>query len=114
MMKIVFILFFLIFTFILNIFLYFYSEDYKFFIKKIKYSDDIVYVKDNLNISDKTENIWGDTSNIDINKKNEEKQTIDNKWSISFWWNELEEFRDIQEDTKEDILLYPSRYILSL
>gem|GEM_PF-4467163 len=43
MRKIVFILFIGTFLFTLNLAFYVLSEDYRFFIKKIKYSDTIVY-----------------------------------------------------------------------
>lgn len=45
------ILFFVVFIFLLNILLYFFSEDYKFFIKKIKTPNENIYVN-NKNIND--------------------------------------------------------------
>ncbi len=88
MMKIVFILFFLVSTFILNIFLYFKNDDYRFFIQKIKYPDDIIYVNDDLKVSDRIRNnkewSWeindvdhGKTVVLNHDKKTPEGETMD-------------------------------------
>lgn len=42
MKKIVYALLFLVFTFLFNVVLYYYSDSYSFFLKKIKYGDEII------------------------------------------------------------------------
>jgi len=60
------IFFFLIIIFTLNIILYYSSEDYKFFIKKLKKSNEVIYTKEDVNISD----------NIDENNLKSKKITL--------------------------------------
>jgi len=60
------IIFFLIIIFTLNIILYYSSEDYKFFIKKLKKSNEVIYTKEDVNISD----------NIDENNLKSKKITL--------------------------------------
>lgn len=61
------IIFFIIIVFILNISFYYISEDYRFFIKKIKNSDDVVYL-DTKDINDEIKKIE-EKIEIEENKK---------------------------------------------
>ena len=55
MRKWVIILFSLLVLFWLNLILYGFNEDYRFFVKKIKYSEEVIDVKNNSEITDKTD-----------------------------------------------------------
>jgi hypothetical protein len=46
MRRIIVFLVFLVFLFLVNVIFYFVSDDYKFFLKKIKNNDEIVYIDD--------------------------------------------------------------------
>lgn len=65
MRKLVFIIFVATCIFTLNLGFYIFSEDYRFFIKKIKYSDEVVY-DDNLEVNDTdTITLREDTGNLE-------------------------------------------------
>ncbi len=102
MMKVVFILFLLIFVFIGNIFLYFKNDEYKFFVKKIKYSDEVVYVKDGLNVSEWT---WAIANCENLLRQKD----LNNDWVMDFtsdsiepWIMDMEEKRNLAKEKKEE------------
>lgn len=94
MRKIILFIIFLIIIFVVNLFFYFLSEDYRFFLKKIKDTDQIVYLEEK-NVSDELEieiTTWAEI--VKTSKKNEkifefkeDSWTMDVKDEISFWKN---------------------------
>lgn len=101
MRKIIIFIIFLISIFIVNLIFYFISDDYKFFLKKIKNPDDIVYIDDK---------VFDDTLDNEI--LNNAEVVVTNKGN--------EKIFELKEDTwittlKEEIVLWKNyRDILSL
>lgn len=94
MRKIIWFIVFLIIIFIVNLFFYFLSEDYRFFLKKIKDTDAIIYLEEK-EISDKIEKeviewwqvIKSSRKNETIFKIKEDTEKIELKEEVSFWKN---------------------------
>ncbi len=73
MRKIIIFIIFLISIFIINLIFYFISDDYRFFIKKIKNTDDIVYLEDKQYNDEeiKDEEILNNAELVNTNKSND-------------------------------------------
>jgi hypothetical protein len=73
MRKIIIFIIFLISIFIINLIFYFISDDYRFFIKKIKNTDNIVYLEDNQYNDEeiKDEEILNNAELVNTNKSND-------------------------------------------
>ncbi len=109
MWKIIWTLSILIFIFLLNLWFYYFNNDYRFFIKKMKSSDEIVYIDENINITDNRKDLSEKNNKIfevkEDDKKLEEKnnlvdiwiKTIDEKWGFWFW-------KDYTEYKNEEII----------
>ena len=84
MRKIIIFIIFLIIIFIVNISFYFLSEDYRFFLKKIKDTNEIVYLDDK-NINDDLEpNIPEGAEFVKLSNENEKIFEIkEDTWSVS-------------------------------
>ncbi len=114
MRKIVGFLFFLIFLLICNIIAYWLSEDYRFFLKKIKYPEEIVYTTSPINDDNKLEVI----EKISKNREEWEKQEASvytSKESFTFldalsWKNIIsrnkEEIPKLQESEEKILKLF--------
>jgi len=71
MRKIIIFIIFLISIFIVNLIFYFISDDYKFFLKKIKNPNDIVYVKNKVFDDTLDNKILDNAEVVSTNKDNE-------------------------------------------
>jgi hypothetical protein len=79
MRRIIVFLVFLVFLFLVNVIFYFVSDDYKFFLKKIKNNDEIVYI-DDTEINDSIRNQFQDPNIAiveyeSVNEIKDEKET---------------------------------------
>lgn len=83
MRKIIIFIIFLISLFIVNLIFYFLSDDYRFFIKKIKNPDNIVYL-DNKTYDDTSDNKILENAEIVNTDKNNEKifKLKDDTWKV--------------------------------
>jgi hypothetical protein len=72
MRKIIIFIIFLISIFIVNLIFYFISDDYKFFLKKIKNPDDIVYIDDKV-FDDTLDNEILNNAEVVVTNKGNEK-----------------------------------------
>jgi len=94
MRKIIIFIIFLISIFIVNLIFYFISDDYKFFLKKIKNTDDVVYLEKK-EYTDKIDNeVLTGSEIINTNKVNDKifeqeewDWNIELKYDVVFWKN---------------------------
>lgn len=95
------ILFLVIFIFIMNIALYFFNDDYKFFIKKIKTPDNNVYVEEK-DINDEFYSLWKESTKEDYIEMISEKKKQALKEKDDEIANKLLQ-KGIEKDTSEAI-----------
>lgn len=94
MKKIIYFIIFFIFIFWINVCFYFISDDYRFFLKKIKNTDEVVYL-DEKNINDdyvepflESAIFKNDTIENNIIENNlEENELIESEWEELVWSN---------------------------
>lgn len=86
MRRIIVFLVFLVFLFLVNVTFYFLSEDYKFFLKKMKNSDEIVYIDDH-EVNDSIRNQLHDWDIAVV--EYESVQKIQNKLETQSWEDNL-------------------------
>ena len=98
MMRWIIILFSLVVIFLWNIFLYYVSEDYRFFLKSLKYSDKVVYTKEDIDVNDKASNNCDKVDPYDWKDVSIWEEEIKNNWSI--WFSELSDFKENKEEEK--------------
>jgi hypothetical protein len=72
MRRIIIFIIFLIAIFIVNLIFYFLSSDYRFFLKKIKNPDEIVYLEDKVYDDNLDDIILEDAEIINTDKSNEQ------------------------------------------
>ncbi len=116
MWKIIWTLSILITIFLLNLWFYYFNEDYRFFIKKMKNSDDVIYIDDNLKIDDE-DNFKDNNKDLNLDKDVEQQEesvtvwidTIDDKWSFGFWEDYVEyknnELEKEEQELKKEIVM---------
>jgi hypothetical protein len=71
MRKIIAFIIFLISIFIINLIFYFLSEDYRFFLKKIKDTDNIVYLEDKTYDDSLEKEILDEAEVVELSNENE-------------------------------------------
>lgn len=94
MRKVIGFIIFLIIIFVVNLFFYFLSEDYRFFLKKIKDTDEVIYLEEK-EVSDELEReiiqwaqvVKTSTKNENIFELKEDTWRMDMRDEISFWVN---------------------------
>ncbi len=101
MRRIIVFLVFLVFLFLVNVIFYFVSDDYKFFLKKIKNNDEIVYI-DDTEIHDSIRNQFQDLNiaiveydSVNEMKEEEEITTFVTKKPEKILWKNYQKILDI-------------------
>lgn len=82
MRKIIIFIIFLIIIFIINLVFYFLSDDYKFFLKKIKTNQDTVYLDKKVYDDKLNTKIFNDWAYLNENKLDEKVEKIENTYEL--------------------------------